>query len=69
MSRMCDVLEVLQVARRKNPFEDVEVIRVIRQVVGYKVNIRVDANRKWTYEEALQFGSCVKYFNLQFIEV
>ncbi|XP_042431039.1 protein PHYLLO, chloroplastic-like isoform X2 [Zingiber officinale] len=58
----------LKVARRKNPLEDVEVIRAIRQVVGYKINIRVDANRKWTYEEALQFGSCVKHFNLQFIE-
>ncbi|XP_065045713.1 protein PHYLLO, chloroplastic-like isoform X3 [Musa acuminata AAA Group] len=58
----------LKVARRENPVEDAEVIQVIRQKVGYEVKIRVDANRRWTYEEAMQFGSCVKCLDLQYIE-
>ncbi|XP_072992961.1 protein PHYLLO, chloroplastic isoform X2 [Typha latifolia] len=58
----------LKVARRENPIDDAAVIQKIREVVGYKVNIRVDANQKWTYEEAILFGSKVKCFNLQYIE-
>ncbi|WOK95438.1 protein PHYLLO, chloroplastic isoform X2 [Canna indica] len=58
----------LKVARRGNPVEDVKVIQAIRQTVGYKVKIRADANRKWTYEEAMEFGSCVKCLDLQYIE-
>ncbi|KAG1327479.1 hypothetical protein COCNU_01G014130 [Cocos nucifera] len=58
----------LKVARRENLIEDVAVIQEIREMVGYKINIRVDANRKWTYEEAVEFGFGVKYFDLQYIE-
>ncbi|XP_038988041.1 protein PHYLLO, chloroplastic isoform X3 [Phoenix dactylifera] len=58
----------LKVARRENLIEDVAVIQEIREMVGYKINIRVDANRKWTYEEAVEFGSGVKYFDIQYIE-
>ncbi|XP_073113105.1 protein PHYLLO, chloroplastic isoform X4 [Elaeis guineensis] len=58
----------LKVARRENLIEDVAVIQEIREMVGYKINIRVDANRKWTYEEAIEFGFGVKYFDLQYIE-
>lgn len=56
-------------ARRANPNEDASVIHEIRKMVGYQINIRVDANRKWTYEEAFIFGSCVRNCQLQYIEV
>lgn len=59
----------VKVARRESPTEDVAIIRKIREMVGYKMNIRVDANRKWTYEKAIQFGSSVKSLDLQYIEV
>ncbi|ONK69405.1 uncharacterized protein A4U43_C05F22510 [Asparagus officinalis] len=58
----------LKVARRKNPEEDASIIQEIRKMVGYQVNIRADANRKWTYEQAIRFGSSVKNCNLQYIE-
>lgn len=58
----------LKVARRKNPIEDVLVIQEIRQLVGYQINIRADANRRWTYEDACQFGFSVKSYDLQYIE-
>lgn len=59
----------LKVGRRESPAEDAAVIEKIREVVGYKINIRADANRKWTYEQAIEFGSRVKSFSLQYIEV
>lgn len=59
----------LQVARRKSPNEDASVIQQIRQKVGCQVNLRADANRKWAYEQAVQFGSSVRNCNLQYIEV
>uniref|UniRef100_A0A0D3F6X6 Mandelate racemase/muconate lactonizing enzyme C-terminal domain-containing protein n=1 Tax=Oryza barthii TaxID=65489 RepID=A0A0D3F6X6_9ORYZ len=47
----------LKVGRRENPAEDAAVIQKVREIVGYKINIRADANRKWTYEQAIDFGS------------
>uniref|UniRef100_A0ACD5ZH39 Uncharacterized protein n=1 Tax=Avena sativa TaxID=4498 RepID=A0ACD5ZH39_AVESA len=58
----------LKVGRRETPAEDAAVIEKIREVVGYKINIRADANRKWTYEQAIEFSSSVKSFSLQYIE-
>ncbi|KAF0928968.1 hypothetical protein E2562_011059 [Oryza meyeriana var. granulata] len=47
----------LKVGRHENPAEDAAVIQKIRETVGYKINIRADANRKWTYKQAIDFGS------------
>ncbi|KAJ3679628.1 hypothetical protein LUZ60_017639 [Juncus effusus] len=58
----------LKVARGRTPIEDARVIQKIREIVGYKIDIRVDANRRWTFAEAIQFGSIVKEYNLQYIE-
>ncbi|KAM3241842.1 hypothetical protein ACQJBY_054524 [Aegilops geniculata] len=58
----------LKVGRRASPAEDAAVIQKIREVVGYKINIRADANRKWTYKQAIEFGSRVKSLCLQYIE-
>ena len=59
----------MKVGRRETPAEDAAVIEKIREVVGYKINIRADANRKWTYEQAIEFASRVKSLSLQYIEV
>ncbi|XP_048503546.1 protein PHYLLO, chloroplastic isoform X4 [Beta vulgaris subsp. vulgaris] len=58
----------VKVARRADPGEDAAVIKEIRRKVGAEVELRVDANRKWTYEEAIKFGSLVKDCGLQYIE-
>ncbi|KAK1292325.1 hypothetical protein QJS10_CPB17g00384 [Acorus calamus] len=58
----------LKVARRSNPDEDAAVIQEIRKEVGYGINLRADANRIWTYEEAIQFGSHLKCCDLQYVE-
>ncbi|KAB5538297.1 hypothetical protein DKX38_015830 [Salix brachista] len=58
----------LKVARRADPIQDAAVICKVRNEVGPRVELRVDANRKWTYEEAIQFGFLVKDCDLQYIE-
>ncbi|KAL6899311.1 hypothetical protein ACP4OV_005969 [Aristida adscensionis] len=58
----------LKVGRRESPSEDAAVLHKIRDVVGYQINIRVDANQKWTYEQAVEFGSKIKGLHLQYIE-
>lgn len=60
---------LLQVARRPDPLEDAAVIQEVRKKVGWDIELRVDANQRWTYQQALQFGSQVKSCNLQYIEV
>ncbi|XP_048428123.1 protein PHYLLO, chloroplastic-like isoform X2 [Pyrus x bretschneideri] len=35
-------------------------IQAVRKKVGYRIHVRADANRNWTYKEAIQFGSSVK---------
>lgn len=59
----------MKVGRRASAAEDAAVIQKIREVVGYKINIRADANKKWTYKQAIEFGSRVKSLCLQYIEV
>lgn len=59
----------MQVARRGDPMLDAAIIQEVRKKVGCQVIIRADANRSWTYEEAMKFSSLVKDCNLQYIEV
>ncbi|KAF8653016.1 hypothetical protein HU200_062451 [Digitaria exilis] len=58
----------LKVGRRESPIEDAAVLHKIREVVGYQINIRVDANQKWTFEQAVEFGSMAKSLHLEYIE-
>ncbi|XP_071926844.1 protein PHYLLO, chloroplastic-like isoform X2 [Coffea arabica] len=58
----------IKVARRSNPIEDAMVIQEVRRKVGNHVEIRVDANRGWTFSEAAEFANLVKNCNLQYIE-
>ncbi|KAH9772162.1 protein PHYLLO [Citrus sinensis] len=58
----------LKVARRADPIKDAEVIQEVRKKVGHRIELRVDANRNWTYQEALEFGFLIKDCDLQYIE-
>ncbi|GFZ18357.1 2-oxoglutarate decarboxylase/hydro-lyase/magnesium ion-binding protein [Actinidia rufa] len=58
----------LKLARRPDPIEDATVIQEGRKKVGCQINLRADANRKWTYEAAVHFSSSVMNCDLQYIE-
>ena len=55
-------------ARRESPIEDAQVIQEIRKKVGPHIQLRADANKKWSFNEAIQFGSNVKDCGLEYIE-
>ncbi|KAI9091952.1 hypothetical protein K1719_027887 [Acacia pycnantha] len=58
----------LKVARWGDPIHSALVIQEVRKRVGCHIDIRADANRRWTYEEAMEFSSFVKDCGLQYIE-
>ncbi|KAG9133231.1 hypothetical protein Leryth_022093 [Lithospermum erythrorhizon] len=58
----------IKVGRRLCPTEDGDIIQEIRKKVGDQVVLRADANRAWTYDEAIQFANSVRSCNLQYIE-
>ncbi|CAA7053570.1 unnamed protein product [Microthlaspi erraticum] len=58
----------LKVARRVSSVQDALVLQEVRRVVGNQIELRADANRRWTFEEAVKFGLLVKNCNLQYIE-
>ncbi|KAF2599247.1 hypothetical protein F2Q68_00008609 [Brassica cretica] len=58
----------LKVARRVNSVQDALVLQEVRRVVGDQIEVRADANCRWTFEEAITFGLLVKKCNLQYIE-
>ncbi|XP_028761883.1 protein PHYLLO, chloroplastic-like isoform X1 [Neltuma alba] len=58
----------LKVARWGDPIHSALIIQEVRKKVGCHIDIRADANRRWTYEEAMEFSSFVKDCELQYIE-
>lgn len=58
-----------QVGRRVTPEEDAAVVQAVRRCVGDDVQIRADANRKWSYQQALAFSLLVRGCDLQYLEV
>jgi len=51
-----------------NPQEDVERIKLIRESVGEKIAIRIDANQGWTVPQALTALKKLEKFNVQLVE-
>lgn len=43
-------------------------IQSIRQSVGPEVHLRLDANRSWNLETALQFGHAIEHSDIEYIE-
>ena len=60
--------EALKVKVGINPQEDFERIKLIREAVGDKIAIRIDANQGWTVTQALTVLKKLEKFNIQFVE-
>lgn len=58
----------IKVGRRADPEQDAAAVLAIRQTVGPGVALRADANRRWSLEQAVQFGKQAAAANLQYIE-
>ena len=60
--------KALKVKVGVNPEEDVERVRLIREVVGNDVQVRIDANQGWTPKQAIEALNKMEKFNIQFAE-
>ncbi|RCH54004.1 dipeptide epimerase [Mucilaginibacter hurinus] len=59
---------ILKVKLGKDPETDVERIKLIRAAVGDGMQIRVDANQGWSYDDAVFALQNIAPFNIQFCE-
>ncbi|MBI4556024.1 MAG: o-succinylbenzoate synthase [Candidatus Hydrogenedentes bacterium] len=48
--------------------EDIQAVRAAREALGPDIPLRLDANRAWDYDTALQFGKAVAALNIDYIE-
>ncbi|MDB5122136.1 MAG: ykfB [Mucilaginibacter sp.] len=59
---------ILKVKLGKEPREDVERIRQIREAIGGDLKIRVDANQGWSFEDAVYALQALGKYDIEFCE-
>ena len=55
----------MQVGRRRSPLADAGVVVGLRRALGPAVTLRADANRKWSLQQAVAFGTAAASAHLQ----
>ncbi len=53
---------------RDDILSDVEKVKIIREAMGQRVNLRLDANQAWSMEEAVSFARDVSSQGIEYIE-
>lgn len=53
---------------RQSVESDIELVNVVREGLAPNIALRLDANRRWTFEEAAQFASGVAGCDIEYIE-
>lgn len=48
--------------------EDINLIKKVNSLFGDSIKIRLDANGKWNYKEALKFIKSISKFNIEYLE-
>ena len=61
-------VQILKIKLGKNADEDIERIKMIRQVIDKKIQLRVDANQGWSFNDAVTVLNGIHEFNIQFCE-
>ncbi len=61
-------VNMIKVKLGKNAKQDVERIKQIRESIGNKTILRIDANQGWSYEEAVFALTELGKYNIQFCE-
>ncbi|MGC8565666.1 MAG: dipeptide epimerase [Thermoplasmata archaeon] len=60
--------KALKIKVGTNLREDIERVNKIRDAVGNKIELRVDANQGYNYQEAKEFIKAIEKFDIAFIE-
>ncbi|MFA7419376.1 MAG: o-succinylbenzoate synthase [Melioribacteraceae bacterium] len=53
---------------RDNPYDDFELLELIRNTFGYDIILRLDANQKWSSDEAIEYLERFKDYVIEFVE-
>jgi o-succinylbenzoate synthase len=61
-------VKIIKVKLGKQVKDDIERIRQIRMAVGNEIQLRIDANQGWSYDEALAALTALAEFDIQFCE-
>lgn len=61
-------VHIIKVKLGKNADDDIERIKQIREAVGDKIILRIDANQGWTYDEAVYVLNALAKYNIEFCE-
>lgn len=48
--------------------KEIDLVRNLRETVGDKISLRLDANRAWNFEQAIRFCTAVRGCNIEYIE-
>jgi len=51
-----------------NIFQDIERVRLARQVLGNEITLSLDANRAWDWDEALEFAEVMQDYDIEYCE-
>ena len=61
-------VNIIKVKLGKDPVQDIERIKSIRESIGYDTKIRIDANQGWAKEEALKVLEALAPYEIEFCE-
>lgn len=61
-------VRIIKIKLGKNAVEDIERVRKIREAVGEKIILRIDANQGWSFEDAKHALTEMGKYNVQFCE-
>jgi L-Ala-D/L-Glu epimerase len=59
---------ILKIKLGKDVATDVERIKKIREIIGNKIKMRIDANQGWTFEDAKKALTQLGQYNIEFCE-
>ncbi len=59
---------ILKVKLGKNAVDDIERIKQIREAVGYDLQIRIDANQGWNFDDAVYSLQALGKYKIEFCE-
>jgi L-Ala-D/L-Glu epimerase len=61
-------VRIIKIKLGKQPAEDIERVRMIREAAGENILLRIDANQGWSFKDALTALTAMAPYNIQFCE-
>ncbi len=61
-------VKIIKIKLGKKGKDDIERVRMIRQAVGETIQLRIDANQGWVFDEAVETLTAVAPYHIQFCE-